>query len=112
MNAIIFNVILKEISVICQQDLGFLIQSFEKIQIKRFWKWHLNKNNKDQALSDCMVDNHYMEIAQDAYNSRIRDYSSDRSPHLFFNQKLAVNENHIMLYLTPLSFGGGREEEG
>lgn len=59
-----------------------------------------------------MVDNHYMEFAQDAYNSRIRDYSSDRSPHLFFNQKLAVNENHIMLYLTPLSLGGGGEEEG
>ena len=53
-----------------------------------------------------------MEFAQDAYNSRIRDYSSDRSPHLFFNQKLAVNENHIMLYLTPLSLGGGGEEEG
>lgn len=59
-----------------------------------------------------MVDNYYMEFAQDAYNSRIRDYSSDRSPHLFFNQKFAVNENHIMLYLTPLSLGGRREEEG
>lgn len=30
MNAIIFYVILKEISVIGQQDLGFLMQSFEK----------------------------------------------------------------------------------